>query len=489
MNAYLLSQLPLVGGFALLLILASFRPRPTPGFDRLTHVVTLAAIAGSALLASVSLFSQGPLGAHFLQVGQQFFGGAIRVTLLSQPLAVGALWLTFLALLFSDRYLHKIRVSATDFRLIVLVQALGFFHLPLAGDLATLFIAFELVSIPSYILAGFNHRDARANEAGMKYLVLGAFASALFLLGVAFLYGGTGRLMLTDIEAHLDTLTLANAPEMAFVRLGLVLMLTGMLFKVAAAPFHLWLADVYQGVNLASLALIAAPAKVALFGMTALVLWGPFHYLHETWKPVLFVIALFCALFGNLQAVLQTRIKRLLAFSSVANAGFLLIAICLDAFSPFLFYLMTYGLTTLGILAALAALGTRTADLEEIDDLRGLGRRHPWISGALTVMLFSLAGIPLTAGFATKLSLAAGAFAPDFRPAFGLVPVLAISVIFSLVSFYFYFKMVRALWLQPAPADASTEPRALDFGALLVTGFVALAILAMGVLMYMPGMP
>jgi NADH-quinone oxidoreductase subunit N len=428
-----------------------------------------------------------------LSPGEEFFGGAIRVTLIGKTLAYGSLALAFIAVLLSGEYLRKIRVRMGDFRLLVLAQALGFFHLPLAGDLATLFIAFELVSVPSYVLAGFNHRDARANEAGMKYLLLGAFASVLFLLGLAFLYGATGELLLADIQARIGMFLLeGDAAGLLLAKVSMGLLIAALLFKSAAAPFHLWLPDVYQGTNLASLAFIASPVKVAVLGLIALILWGPFAHLHEMWKPLLLLSAVCCAVFGNFQAIAQTRLKRLLAFSTVANAGFVLLSLFLDSAGAFLFYLMTYGLTTLGVIGGFIALGTRTADLEEIEDLKGLGRRHPWIAGSITFMLFSLAGIPLTAGFAAKFGVASGAFLPGYQAMPGYLAVLTLSIVLSLVSFFFYFKMIRALWLEPATATDSLtapEPRALGFNSLLVVGFVTVAILAMGILMYMPGIP
>lgn len=493
MNAYILSQFPLLAGFVALLVLAVVKPAkdgaPSRGTDALSQLIALFALGFSALFSY-----------WFLLPGEQFFGGAIGVTVIGKPIAIGALALAFLAVLASPEYLSKIHVRATDFRMVVLAQALGLYHLPLAGDLATLFIAFELVSIPSYVLAGFNFRDARANEAGMKYLVLGALASVLFLLGIAFLYGATGSLSLGMIEQRIGGFILEGAaPQLLLAKAALAFFLGALMFKVAAAPFHFWLPDVYQGANLASLSLIAAPAKIALFGLAALLLWGPFAYLHETWKPLVLVIALLSAVLGNFQALgrgAQRSVKRVLAYSSTVNAGFILLALFLESAGAFLLYLLAYGLTVVGVLAALAALGSRVADVEGTDDLQGLGRRHPWIAGALTVLLFSLAGIPLTAGFAAKFAVVADAFTPGFLPSPGFIPVLVVSVVLSLVSFVFYFRLVRALWL-PARAgadgavvsDASVASRGSDFNAVFVTGLCALLVIVIGVLMRVPGLP
>lgn len=480
MNAYLYSQLPLLLGFALLLALAAFRPKGSPRTDALSQILTLAALGLSAVLTQ-----------SWLMPGEEFFGGAIRVTVIGRALAYGSLALAFLAALLSSEYLAKIHARPLEFRMVLLAQAIGIFHLPLAGDLATLFIAFELVSIPSYVLAGFNHRDGRANEAGMKYLLLGALSSALFLLGLAFLYGATGEIGFSAIQNKIGIYVLSGSgSELILAKVSLAFLLAALLFKVSAAPFHAWLADVYQGTNLASLAFIASPAKVVLFGLIALLLWGPFAYLHEVWKPLLILAALLSAVLGNIQALSQRSLKRVLAFSSTVNAGFILLALFLDSAAAFLFYLMAYGITVIGVLAALMALGTASADVEDADDLKGLGSRHPWIAGALTVMLFSLAGIPLTAGFAAKFAVAAGAFAPGYEAVPWFLPVLIASIALGLVSFVFYFRIVRALWLFPSAGEKSAAPGSgVPSYAVFVAVFCAFLVLLLGVLMRMPGMP
>jgi len=478
MNAYLLTQLPLLAGFALLLVVASIWPR---GQDRLSHVITLAALAICAMLTALKLTS-----------GQEFFGGAIRVTVLGKSLAYAGLGLTLIAVVLAEDYLSKVKIHGADFRMVVLALALGIFHLPLAGDLATLFIAFELVSIPSYVLAGFNHRDSRANEAGMKYLVLGVFASSLFLLGLAFLYGATGEIHLAAIQQKVAGLLLTGSiADIVLVKTSLVFLLAALLFKVGAAPLHFWLPDVYEGSNLASLAFISVPAKVATFGLLGLILWGPFGFLNHTWRPILLGVIACSAVFGNLQAIAQVRLKRLLAFSAVANAGFILLTLLLNTAWAFLFYVVTYGLTSLGLLAAFMALGTEHADVDEVDDLRGAGKTHPWLASGLTLMLFSLAGIPITAGFAAKFAVISESFRSTLSHSRGFMIVLIGSGGLGPLSFFFYFKMVRALWM---PMESETESaveieRSRGWNAIFVLGFCVVAVVFLGLLMRLPGTP
>ncbi len=478
MNPYVLTQLPLLIGFGLLLVIASIWPK---GQERLSHIVTVAALMLCAIFTALKLAP-----------GQEFFGGAIRVTLVSKSLAYAGLGLALVAVILAEDYLSKVRIHGADFRMVVLAMAMGVFHLPLAGDLATLFIAFELVSIPSYVLAGFNHGDSRANEAGMKYLVLGAFASCLFLLGLAFLYGATGEIRLTAIQNKVAQMVLSgSASELMLVKASLVFILVALLFKSGVAPLHLWLAEIYEGSNLASLAFLSVPSKVAYFGLLGLILWGPFAFLNHTWKPVVLGAAACCALFGNFQAIVQVKLKRLLAFSAVANAGFILLSLLLGTAWTFLFYLVVYGITTLGLLAAFMALGARHSDVDVLTDLRGVGKNHPRIAACLTLLLFSLAGIPLTAGFAGKFNIILSAFKPGVTLTPWFLPVLIGSVVLGLVSFYYYFKLVRAMWMPSESTSVESEEveRQAGWNAIFVMAFCVAAVVFLGIAMRLPGLP
>src|SRR5690606_10135614 len=326
----------------------------------------------------------------------------------------------------SQDYLDKARVSAVDWRLVVMAMALGMVNLCLAGDLATLFISYELVSIPSYVLAGFSHKDPRSNEAGMKYLLLGVFTSVLFLLGLSFIYGATGEIHLSAIHEKLALAVQAgSAADLTLAKVGLAFLLGAVFFKVAVAPFHNWLSDVYQGTNLASLAIISAPVKVAVFGMLGMLLWGAFEPLADLWKPVLLLGAAVSAAMGNLQAVVQTHLKRLIAYSAVVNAGFILIGIVVNSVPIVVFYLGTYGAMTLGTWAAFMAMGSRKADVDNLSDIAGMGKSNRWLALGMTVILLSYAGIPLTAGFAAKFGVVLEALRPDAG-----LPAMTLWVIF-----------------------------------------------------------
>lgn len=476
MNAYLLSQIPLAAGFLILLILAALRPAAR---ESASTWISIAALGLSAVAVWTGL-----------RPGDEFFGGAIRVTSVGKVLAYLCLALTAVAMLLSERYLDKVHVHGADWRMVVLAMGLGMVNLCLAGDIATLFVAYELVSIPSYVLAGFAHRDARSNEAGLKYLLLGAFTSGLFLLGLSFLYGATGEIHLVAIHDKLAAAVAGGLDgDVTLAKVSLGLLLGAVFFKVAVAPFHSWLPDVYQGTNLASLAIISAPVKVAVFGMLGMLLWGAYEPLSSLWKPVLLAGAACSAVMGNLQAILQTNIKRLIAYSAVVNAGFILLGILVDSVSVTVFYLGAYGFMTLGSWAAFMAMGSRQADVDELPDLAGMGRRHRWLAVGLTVILFSYAGIPLTAGFAAKFGIVLEAL----RPGADLPPftfwVVLLSVTAGLVSFYFYFQIVRALWLQQPPPDSAPAAQVeLRWNYLAVLTLSVIVILGLGIFMRMPGL-
>jgi NADH-quinone oxidoreductase subunit N len=402
------------------------------------------------------------------------------------------LGLTATGMLLSEAYLDKVRVNGIDWRMVVLALALGMVNLCLANDIATLFIAYELVSIPSYVLAGFSHGDPRSNEAGMKYLMLGVFTSVLFLLGLSFIYGATGEIHLTAIHEKLLRLVEAGATaDLTLAKIGLGFLMGAVLFKVAVAPFHNWLPDVYQGTNLASLAIISSPVKVAVFGMLGMLLWGVFEPLADLWKPVLLIAAAVSAVMGNLQAIAQTNLKRLVAYSAVVNAGFILLGILVNSVSIVVFYLGSYGIMTLGSWAALMAMGSKHADVDELADLNGMGKTHRWLALGLTVILLSYAGIPLTSGFAAKFGVVLEVLKPESALPPMALWVVILSVCGGLVSFYFYFQIIRAMWLQPA-APESAERRLAGPGLRWYYVFVLVlsvaVILSLGMFLRLPGL-
>lgn len=461
MNAILIAQLPLILGFMALLVVASLRAKP--------RAVLSSAISVVALVATALLLQ------FHVPTGETYFGGAYVISVLGKQIACLCLYLVAGAVVLTNGYLEKVRAQQADWKLVAMASALGMVSLSFAGDLATVFISFEMVSIPSYVLAGFSQRDPRSNEAGIKYLMLGAVASAVFLMGLSFLYGATGEMHLQQISAKLAT---AEGGQLQLAHIAVMLILSALFFKTAVAPFHFWLADVYQGSSLAALTIIASPVKLAVFGLLFALCNGPFVALANVWKPALLLCAGAGVLIGNVQAISQSQIKRLFAYSGVVNASFILLTIVADAPGAFALYLTTYGVMTTGLWAAMMAVGTAHADADELKDLSGLAAKHPFVAIGITVLLLSYAGVPPTAGFFAKLAAATELLRHGSELPSWYLGVLGAAFVTTLISFFYYFQMLRQMWFTDA---TDVQPaRQLLWNHRAVFGASALLLLALG---------
>ncbi|MCE9600387.1 MAG: NADH-quinone oxidoreductase subunit N [Spirochaetia bacterium] len=445
MNEYLISQLPLIVAIFAVLIIA---PSEAAWRDLASLAFSVLGIAGTLVLMAL------------LPVGGKFFGGAISVTLVGKTLAIVTLVLTGLALIMTEGYLKKIHVPIPEWRLTVLFISQGGATLCLADDLATLFVAFELLSIPSYALVGFSRGDGPSNEAGIKYLVLGILGSAFLLLGITFVYGGSGQIGLPGIREDLAAALVVSTrdsgvlAEMDFYRIALAAILIAFFFKTAVAPFHTWLLDVYQGASYAAISVIGVAAKVAVFAALYHVLHTAFEPLRDTWSSLLAIAAILSFVMGGLQGVRQTGVKRILACSAVLNSGFILLAMTGEA-SQFVFYLTAYAFATLGAIAWFVSFGTESADVDSIDDLGGIGQSQPVAAVGVTVLLMSSAGVPLTAGFVGKFGVLYSMFQiPESLPVIAAV----VGVFASIPAFYFYFRLIRAIWFESG-ASINRQPR------------------------------
>lgn len=386
--------------------------------------------------------------------GTEIFGGSLLITEGARNFTLVYLLLTALIVLLTEGYFAKIQVNGTDWRLIVLCMSLGAFHLIFANDLPTLFVAFQLVSIPTYALVGFTRIDRRSNEAGMKYLILGLMTGALMLLGISFLYGATGEINLTEIRTSLF-LPFDQAPAPYSLRdLGVVAMIlffVALFFKTATAPFHFYLLDVYQGSSFAAMLIIAVPAKIAYFALLGKLIAGPFLDFADIWKPLITTGAILCFAFGGLQGLAQSNLKRMLACSSVINTGFIILALVFAPPAVIWYYLFTYGLMTIALLAFWMYLGREYADMDTTADLMGLGRRDPVTAIGMTITLLSFAGIPLTAGFLAKFSVILGVFQNSAAGELAVI-VTTLGVLGSVLAAYFYFVLIRTIWFRGDPS-------------------------------------
>jgi len=340
-----------------------------------------------------------------------------------------------------------------------------------AAEMITLFLALELLSMSLYILAGYHRRQERSVEGALKYFLLGAFASAILLMGMALHWGSTGSL-------HLSARALGEgggpllSPVLA--QAGFWLVVIGIGFKISAVPFHFWTADVYEGSPAPVAAFMATGTKAAAMAALLRLLVAGFSPDPASWTPVLWWLAVLTMSVGNLMAIVQTNIKRMLAFSSVAHAGYLLVAAVAasrDATRGLLFYLCAYTLMNLGAFAVVTLVGRKGEEYQSIFEYSGLARRQPWLAALMAVFLFSLAGIPPTAGFVGKLFI----FSEAIRQ--GFVGLTVIAVLNSLVSVYYYLRVIYLMYMkeefEETPAFGVPGPAALllAFCFLLVLWF------------------
>jgi NADH-quinone oxidoreductase subunit N len=343
-----------------------------------------------------------------------------------------------------------------------------------ANDLVTIFLALEILSIALYVLAAFDRRRLTSQESGLKYFLLGSFSSAVFLYGVALVYGATGTTNLTGIAHFLATTTLLHD---GVLLLGIAFLIVGLGFKVAAAPFHMWTPDVYQGAPTPVTAFMAAATKAAAFAAVVRVLVGSFAVYSVDWRPIIWVLATLSLLVGSIAAVVQTDVKRMLAYSSITHAGFVLIGVqaaTAKGTSAVLFYVLTYAVMTIGAFAVVGVVARKGDDDHALTDYRGLAATQPVLAGLLTLFLLAQAGVPLTGGFVAKLSVFSSALDA------GHWELALIGMLASVVAAFVYLRIVLAMY---APSDDDEHAAPASRAPVDLGTRTALAISAAGVLL------
>lgn len=357
---------------------------------------------------------------------------------------------TALTILLSLGYLEREGLWAPEYYPLVLLAAVGMMFMAGAEDLVVLFLGLEVMSVAVYVLAGFNRGSPFSAEAALKYFLIGAFASGFLLYGIALIYGATGVTNLQLIGAQLGSGSLSLMGG-----LGLGLLLIGFAFKVAAVPFHMWAPDVYDGAPTPVTGFMATGVKAAAFVALLRTLLEAFPLEAPIWRPAIAALAVVTMIVGNVIALRQRSIKRMLAYSSVAHAGYLLVAVWSGSdlgAAALLLYLLAYGLTTLAAFGLLAALGRGGEREVSLDTLAGLGHTRPWVAAALSVCMLSLLGFPGTFGFIGKWYILVSVVVQN-------QPLLAVVVVVtSVVSAGYYLPVVRAMYMREAPAGTGDAP-------------------------------
>lgn len=366
-------------------------------------------------------------------------------------------------LMLGQEFFARAKDDRYEFAILTVLAVLGMFIMVSANDLITLYLGIELQSLSAYVLAAWRRDESRSSEAGLKYFVLGALSSGLLLYGASLVYGFSGSVGFDAIAKAAEN----GAGNVGLV-FGLVFMICGLAFKLAAAPFHMWTPDVYEGAPTPVTALFAAAPKLAAIALLARLLFDPFAALTPQWQQVVAAIAALSLAVGSLIALAQTSLKRLMAYSSIANMGFALVAVSAGGqagAAAALIYMTIYLPTTIGIFALILAMRRDGEMLETIDDLAGVASRRPWIAAAMTVLLFSIAGIPPVAGFWGKWF----AFSAAWNA--GLVWLVALAAIATVIAAAYYLNIIRVMWMAPPKAVYQTAGPAViitaGIGALL----------------------
>jgi NADH-quinone oxidoreductase subunit N len=414
------------------------------------------------------------------------FGGMLVITPLTSLFKIICIALAFFAILLTIS--EKTRSHAGEYLAIVLLATVGLMLLVGSEELLMIFIGLELLGLSLYVMAAFDKADVRSAEAGLKYFLFGSTSSAFTLFGISLVYGISGTTGLAAISEKLTTATVQ--PLLA---VGIVMTLVGFAFKIAAAPFHLWAPDTYQGAPVPSAAFIASGSKVASFvvlGKIVLVGFAPlngsaaWHAMVAGWSPVLAVLAALSILVGNFVALAQSNVRRLLAYSAVAHAGYTLIGLVAGGragFSAALFYTTTYAITLVGAFGVVAFVRSETGG-DDLSNFAGLASRSPLLAGCMALFMLSLAGIPPLAGFFGKFYVFTAALSAN--PSHGLLWLVAVALGGSLISLYYYLIVLKAIFVdEPAePHAGRLSPITDHIPQKLTVSTLAAAVLFLGIM-------
>ncbi|HEL3831575.1 TPA: NADH-quinone oxidoreductase subunit NuoN [Stenotrophomonas maltophilia] len=424
-----------------------------------THLFSLAALAVVLFMLATGV------GGH----GEVFHGMFVRDTA-ADVMKTGIVLLSGLTLVYGWRYLRDRNLFQGEIPVLILFGTAGMMILVSAGSLLMVYLGLELLALCSYALVASNRENGLASEAAMKYIVLGSLASGLLLYGMSLIYGATGSL-------HLDIIrdAIPHSEERVLLITGAVFMIAGVAFKLGAAPFHMWLPDVYQGAPAPIALFISSAPKLAAFGMAYRLLEMGVGPLSTELQLLIAGLAAVSLVIGNLMAIAQSNLKRMLAFSTVSHIGFLLMGIAgggAQGYAAALFYALAYAIMSTAAFGAIIALSRAGFEAENIEDFKGLNARNPWMAGLVLCIMASLAGIPPFLGFWTKLAVLGAAVNG------GLLWLAILGVLCAVVGCFYYLRVIKVMYFDEPVGEAM--PRSNDRVLGLVLGVNALALLALG---------
>lgn len=452
----LLPVLVLAGAAFVLLILDLFLDERR---RVLTHALSIAALLATGALIAAGVGGQGTV-----------LGGMFVRDTMADVLNVVVCIVSALSLVYAWPYLRARSLYKGEVPVLMLFATIGMLLLISAGSLVMVYLGLEMLALCSYALVALDRDDARSSEAAMKYFVLGSLASGLLLYGMSLVYGATGTLDLAQINAAASTTT-----QGTMLVTGVVFLVAGIAFKFGAAPFHMWLPDTYQGAPTAITLFIGAAPKLASFAMAYRLLEAGLGPLDDQWRQMLAVLATLSLAIGNLLALAQTNLKRMLAYSTISHVGFLFLGIAgggPQGYAAAMFYAISYAIMATASFGAIVALSNRGFEADEIADIKGLNARSPWVAGLVLCVMASLAGVPPFLGFWAKLVVLRAALEG------GMLWLAIVGIVFAVIGAFYYLRVIKAMYFDE-PEGRQHAPM-VDRPLRLAFGVNALALLALG---------
>jgi NADH-quinone oxidoreductase subunit N len=464
----LIPILSLLAGTCFLLLVGSLVPTwPRRGYAWVTGISTTVALVANAVKWNNLYYNKG----------ETFFADVIAIDRFSVLASITICLAVIFGALMMSAYLVRMNADGPELYALLLTSAIGALVMVAANELIVLFLGLEILSLSLYLLAASNRDREESQESGLKYFILGGFSSAFFLYGVALIFGSTGSTKISGIgEVLSGNISIANTDAMLLVGIGMLLV--GLGFKVSAAPFHVWTPDVYEGAPTPVTAFMASVGKVAAFAALIRILTVGLEQRVDDWRPVVWALAILTVFTGSILAVVQTNVKRMLAYSSISHAGFILVGVEAaghvgsDGVATSMNYLAIYTVLVMGSFAIVLALSGNTDGETNLSDFKGLAKRRPALALAFTVLLFAQAGVPLTAGFVSKFAVIKSSVEANSY-------VLAVAaMVAAVIGAYLYLRIAVSMWLEEPESESeiSVDPAVVivivvSVAATLVVGF------------------
>ena len=466
--------LTLLGGALGLLLVGAL----TPAWPKRLYAIVSATTAGAAGVLAMVLWDdisdRGPI---------TLVGGAIALDKLAMFMTITICIGVVLVSILTDDYLHDTPNQGPEIYALYLVAAIGGIVMASANDLIVLFLGLETLSLALYVLAASNRRSSESAESGIKYFVLGGFASAFFLYGIALVYGGTGTTNITEMVVALQT-TIDPFGDDTLVLAGLALLIVGLGFKISAAPFHVWAPDVYQGAPTPVTAFMASVGKAAAFAAMIRVLVVALPFYRDDWRPIVWVLAVLTLLVGSILAVVQTNVKRMLAYSSISHAGFILVGVEAaghlageadpgSGVPSVVLYLMLYSVLVIGSFAVVTIVSRSNEGDTTLASFGGLAKQRPLLALGFTVLLLAQAGVPLTSGFIAKFGVIQAAVDVESYA------IAVIAMVSAVIAAFLYLRIMVSVWV--GDADAADTPVTVPFSMGVTVAVTVAFTIVLGV--------